>query len=231
VKGLARIELREVFGHAAVLLAACALLGTRARLELPLAWYAAVLVFYVITADTAGDDWAFYYHVNSVVPVCLLCGAGFAALRERGGVATSLVAPALALAALAGLGLRAWRLHVNMQPDARLTQFEQACREFAPRVPADALLVVRGGNKVDWHGHPVAYNESMAFAWMDRKGWNYAIEDFGIEELRRLARAGGQYWIAQPGELENPELRVQVERSFERVASSGDCTLYKLAPH
>lgn len=228
VKGLARIELREVFGHAAILLAACALLAPRARLELPLAWYAAVLVFYVVTADTAGDEWAFYYHVNSVAPVCLLLGAGFSALRERRASWAKPAAMLLSMAALAGLCARAVRLHSNLQPDAHFAEFEQACREFTPLVPPDALLVVRGGNKLDEHGHPVAYNESLAFAWMDRKGWNYPIEDFGLDELQRLARAGAQYWIAQPADLADPGLRAQVESSFARVATSGGCVLFRI---
>ena len=38
----------------------------------------------------------------------------------------------------------------------------------------------------------------MVFAWMDRKGFNYPVEDLSARTLDDLAARGGRYWIAGP---------------------------------
>jgi hypothetical protein len=120
-------------------------------------------------------------------------------------------------------------MRAGMQPDARFENFRHACLEFTALVPPDALLVVRGGSKFDGHGHPVAYNDSLPFAWMDRKGWNYAIEDLSPGKLQALADAGARFWLAQPEDLEDRGFRGEVERKFTRVASSGRYELFQLS--
>ena len=40
--------------------------------------------------------------------------------------------------------------------------------QFAAHIPADGLIVTRGGALYDDEGMPVAHNESMLFAWLDR---------------------------------------------------------------
>ena len=45
-------------------------------------------------------------------------------------------------------------------------------QELADRLPAGALLLVRGGPAFDAHGHPVAFNDSPPFAWARRFGAN-----------------------------------------------------------
>ena len=228
MKSLIRIEARDVFAYGALPLVACAALAPFRRLEPIAAWYGAVVVFYVVAADTCADAWSFYYHVNSVVPACLLLGLGFTALRERAAGWARTLAWVLALTALGSVGLQTVRMHIGMQPDIRLEALRRACLELSAAIPPDALIVVRGGERFDPHGHPLAYNESMAFAWMDRKGWNYAIDDLSLAELQRLARAGGRFWLAQPEDLRDPEFRDAVARSFRRVKSSGGFELFDL---
>ena len=43
-----------------------------------LAWLIALVVYYLITIRTTGDNWASYYHVVSAAPLALLFGLGFA---------------------------------------------------------------------------------------------------------------------------------------------------------
>jgi len=52
--------------------------SARKRLVLPLAWYFAAFVFYLVSGRDSGSDWASYYHVFSVPPVALLFGAAAA---------------------------------------------------------------------------------------------------------------------------------------------------------
>ncbi len=229
LRGILKAELQDVFGLFGVALAACALLERWAKIEVAAVWYAAMLVLYTLTADTSGDAWAFYYHSSSIPSACLLMGFGFAALLERGRpprTAAALLA-ALTLLSLAGRGVELIRRRAD-QP--QLAELRHCCLELAPHVPAEGHIVVRGGRRTDRHGHPVAYNESMAFTWMDRQGFNYAVEDFHLEHLEAIARRGGRYWLAHPVDLADEDLRRQIERRFRRIQSCDGYVLYDLSP-
>jgi hypothetical protein len=63
------------------------------------------------------------------------------------------------------------------------------------------MIVARGGSMADPEGHPTAHNQSMLFAWLDRRGFTYGNEELSIPLLQGIARRGGRYWIAETGEL------------------------------
>lgn len=206
LRGNFRAELRDVLGFVGVLLVLAALLRRGRAREFAAAWYASILILYVIVADTSGDEWAFYYHANSVAPAALLMGAGVDALRSFRPRAVRLAAPALAVLACIALGRESWEAHRlrNDRPD--LEAFHAACLEFADQLPPDARIAVRGGYRMDAHGHPVAFNASMAYAWLDRKGLNYPIEDATTASILSLAERGCTHWIVQPADLDDARL-------------------------
>ncbi|MDX2168973.1 MAG: glycosyltransferase family 39 protein [Deltaproteobacteria bacterium] len=258
--GIGMWETLGVFTPAGLLLAVAALRLPWARIELPVVWYAAVAVFYVLAGRTTGDQWSYYYHSLSVAPAALLMGAGYASFRpfpplkkggqggfpDPGSVSKSPPTPLFQrgegrpfqkgeqrteyrwagtalLAATAGLMLAAgWYLGQRRDHgDAVERQLYECSRALAPLVPADARIVVRGGTKVDEHGHPVAYNASMVFAWMDRKGFNYAAEDFGDATLAAIAARGGRYWLATPEDFAAPGMAAAAAR-YRKLRDCGE---------
>ena len=220
IRGNALFELRDVLGYGgAALVAAAALARSRAR-EFALAWYVAVLAFYALSANTSGDSWAFYYHALSVAPAALCMGAGVEALRTRGRAA-ALAGGLLAAVATLLLVDRTAETHDRRAARADLAALHAACSKFGRHLPSDALLAVRGGRRTDSHGHPVAFNASMAFAWLDRKGLNYAIEDASPATLEGLAARGCTHWLVQPADRDNPELAALAAR-LPTLASSDD---------
>ncbi len=210
------------------------------RIDFAWAWYAAVWVFYVVAAETSGDDWASYYHRNSVPAACLLMGAGLAALLEgknqllakistspRGHTYTKLIATATLLGMIILTGEALYRR--DHHPD--LYAMHSSAVELAPFIPADSLIVVRGGDRNDQFGHPVAHNEPMFFAWMDRKGFNYAKSDLSLATLNDIASHGGRYWVAHAHELRRDGFQHEVADRYRLVAKSsgGDYFLYDLS--
>jgi hypothetical protein len=231
--GLLKWETLAVFTPAGWLLAAAALGEPVARIERLLVWYAAVFVFYVVSARTAADDWAFYYHGLSVAPACLLMGAGVGAFQEsrvRGWLVPwgRGLGRLLVVGTIVGLVSATSYLVYKRDRQPHLLDMRACVLAFTADVPPDGAIVVSGGDMHDQYGRPVAYNESMAFAWMDRKGFNYGREELGIETLDRIAARGGRYWIARQDEI-GPELRTIVDRRYRRLAQcERGYTLYDL---
>jgi hypothetical protein len=228
--GLLKWETLGVFTPAGWLLALAAVRLPR-RAERALVWYGAVWVLYLVTARTSGDDWAFYYHSNSIAPACLLMGAGLVAFvsgvalprslgwsERREGRLGGLMAAVLIVSLIGATGVLVRRRDVR---DDYL-EMRTCALEFLPYVPRAEMVVVDGGTMVDEYDHPVAHNASMVFAWMDRKGFNYGTQELGIQTLERIATRGGRYWIARRDELERDDLKEQVNARYRRIADCHD---------
>ncbi|HET8947806.1 MAG TPA: glycosyltransferase family 39 protein [Candidatus Polarisedimenticolia bacterium] len=184
-------------------------------LERPLVWYGSVVAFLVVGARTTADDWAFYYHGLAVAPACLLMGLGFVALSEAWpGVAKGCAAATLVLL----IGAAAYLLHArDNRPD--LEEMRRCGLQFVTRIPPEGRIVTRGGNLRDDDGMPVAHNESMLFAWLDRRGFTYGNEELSFNTLERIRARGGRFWIAHPDETARPF----IARARERYTELDSC--------
>ena len=235
--GNLKVEGFDVFVALGIPLAGCALLLPWIRIEPAVAWYLGTVVAYVLAADTSGDEWAMYYHFVSVPPVCLLAGFGLAGLLDRARVAPPLLGALLRSGGIAlGVLLVAYASYrsdrLGYWRDALQTReeaFYRCARELAPFVPPEGVLVVRGDAQRDEHGHSTAWNEPLAFAWLDRKGFNYPVEEYSVAKLGEIAARGGRYWLAQPPDLENAGIRAEVEQRFRVLARCDGYALYDLA--
>ena len=178
----------------------------RARQSTRLAfwWYVGVLLFYLAAAGTSGDEWAAYYHCISIPSACLLIAAGVQRVRHHPqirrlwnwiGVAALVVT--LIATTLVGLYRR--------DHDVELSRLRDCSAELVRYIPKDASIVVRGGRSVDEFDRPVAYNEPMLFAWLDRRGFNYAKDKLSLDTLTSIARRGGQFWIVRRDELDDSD--------------------------
>jgi 4-amino-4-deoxy-L-arabinose transferase-like glycosyltransferase len=165
-------------------------------LERPLVWYSSVVVLLIAGARTTADDWAFYYHGLAVAPACLLIGMGFVALSQ----AWPAVAKASAAATLVCLAAATVYLLHARDHRSDLEAMRRCGLQFVAHIPPDGRIVTRGGQVRDDDGMPVAHNESMLFAWLDRRGFTYGNEELSFDTLEGLRARGGRYWIAQPEE-------------------------------
>jgi len=231
-------ELLGVFTPPGLIIAGLALFAPRLWIRLPLIWYAAACVFYVASARTSADDWAFYYHSSSVAPACMLMGAGAAAIAH--GYVTAWLPRGVAWnsSALAGLAMAGTLAtttvasvvlvrHRDAQPD--LLAMRACALRFADRVSPEELIVTRGGPSVDASGRPVAYNESMIFAWMDRRGFNYPADKLSVEVLDGFVDRGASYWVARSADLKDRAFRETAAGRYHRVDECADeYSLYRL---
>ena len=233
-------ETLAVFTPLGWLLVLAALRAPRVWSEPGAVWYGAVCIFYIVAARTTAMYWAFYYHCVSVAPACLLMGAGVAAF-DRGWVLPrgwrwlkdrepwcGRVLAAGTIAALIGATVVLIRTR-----DGRTDHLQmQTCAlEFVQHVPPTASIVVKGGYLLSEQGYPAAHNESMVFAWMDRKGFSYGVEELEIATLDRLAARGGRYWFVHRSELEPDNLQALADQHYRLVAACPlGYLLYDLQP-
>jgi 4-amino-4-deoxy-L-arabinose transferase-like glycosyltransferase len=233
-------EIKGVLAPTGWLLVLAALAVRRPIRDFAVVWYAAMCAFYLVAADTTGDGWASYYHIVSTAPACLLMGLGFAALFDGTAArwlparlaarsrALGLALGGVTLAFLAATTVYALRLR-DVDPDEE--RFYGCARTAAAYVPPGAWLLVRGGTKFDPHGHPVAYDDSRVFAWMDRRGFTYPEEDANLATIERLAARGARFWVARPFELRDEAIRRRAGERWRLVTECKNTLLvYDLRP-
>jgi 4-amino-4-deoxy-L-arabinose transferase-like glycosyltransferase len=239
VIGNVAAEAVEVFAISGILLAVIALRQAWQRIAFAVVWYLSVLLFYVLAADTSGDGWAYYYHAMSVPPACLLMGWGYNTMAERNGavgkqvryqsamrmLGRGLVAVTVLFALVGGI-----RRGYHVYTDSGLEPMYRCALELREDVPPDGKIVVRGGKRLDEHGHPVAYNASMAFTWMDRRGFNYAEEDFTEKTLRSIAIRGGRYWLAGPDDRRDADVYATISGKCVLIREYSEYCLFDVSP-
>jgi hypothetical protein len=193
---------------------------------LPFAWLGAVWTMFLVSARTTGADWAFYYHSIAVAPACLLMGAGVAALRDPGTARLLRLAPgrlrqkvgaALAVGTIVFLGAATVVLIRARDGREDLRAMRDCGLRFLTEIPPEGRIVAHGGAMRGRYGNPVAHDQSMLFAWLDRKGFTYGDEELSIPVLTGIASRGGRYWIAEADELNGP-LRQEVAERFRLLA-------------
>ena len=233
--GILRTETFYIFTPLGWVLALSALRLPWSKVERLFAWYGTVCVFYVVAGRATGERWAEYYHVLSIAPACLLMGAGVAAWWRADGEAARArwqqwTGALLAAGTLVACVCVAVYTH-DRGTEEYLSMYTCAL-EFAQRVPPSERIVVRGGISSDGRGHAIAHNEPMMFAWMDRKGFNYANEDLRIETLDAIAARGGRYWVVGREELKQDDLERAANARYRRIAACRSLYyLYDLRPN
>jgi len=116
VGGIGRNELDHVWTVGGAVVGVIGLLARDGRAKrLTLLWLAAVALYLFIAGRTAGDGWAYYYHVVAVPPVALAFGLGVQAIAVNALAPQSprLAVAAFTLAICAALGIIShWRLAI-----------------------------------------------------------------------------------------------------------------------
>ena len=234
VRSLCTIELREAFGYAGIFLVIPAIFEKANWKNGLVVWYGAIVAFYIATADTSADSWAYYYHSLSVAPAALLMTSGLmvmytliknldwggAGVTLRYGFVAILIVAVVCVSVAHGARLiRGSRAHGDLE------ELYRCVPAFAKVVPEGSRIIVRGGTRFDAHRHPVAFNASMAFLWMDRKGVNYAEEDYSSATLLHLHEEGMDYWVAGKNDLKDSSV---VRALGSRIALIDSCSAFRL---
>jgi hypothetical protein len=226
VVGLLKWETLGVLTPLGWILLLAARRAPRPATALPFAWLAAVWTMFLVSARTTGADWAFYYHALAVAPACLLMGAGVAALRDPGAARVLRLAPgrlrrgigaALAIGTIVSLAAATVVLIRARDGREDLRAMRDCGLRFLTQIPPEGRIVAQGGPVRGRYGNPVAHDQSMLFAWLDRKGFTYGNEELSIPALTGIASRGGRYWIAEADELKGP-LRQDVAKRFRLLA-------------
>jgi 4-amino-4-deoxy-L-arabinose transferase-like glycosyltransferase len=236
MKSLLLLELREVLGYAGVIFVLLSIFSRQNVKNGVSVWYFATLLFYVVAADTTADGWAYYYHAVSSVPAVLLMASGLRMLIDHSSRNQSsyallrpgrLAAGGLAAITVFAMAFRGASLIRSSYNQPELREMYDCVRTFASLVPPESKIVVRGGSRFDMHGHPVAFNESMPFLWMDRKGFNYAREDYSLNTFNTLRERGAEFWLAKPDDLRDTVVFKQIQSGISSLADCGTYRLFK----
>jgi 4-amino-4-deoxy-L-arabinose transferase-like glycosyltransferase len=226
IVGLLKWETLSVLTPLGWILLLAARRTPRNAAALPFTWLGAVWTMFLVSARTTGADWAFYYHSLAVAPACLLMGTGVAALRDPRAARVLRLAPGLlrqgvgtVLAAGTIVSLAAATVVLIRARDGRedLRTMRDCGLRFLTQIPPEGRIVAQGGPVRGRYGNPVAHDQSMLFAWLDRKGFTYGNEELSVPVLTGIASRGGRYWIAESDELKGP-LRQEVAERFRLLA-------------
>lgn len=237
--GILKWETLAVMTPPGWLLVLAATKSKQPGMDLAWAWFGAVMAFYFVAGGTTGDDWASYYHCLSVPAACLLMGAGFAVVAapaaqvpRRGRAHRQLLGAGLGVAAIGMLAYGCTLTLYRRDHHDDLMTMRKCAMQLVKLVPTDGRIVVRGGEATDEIGRPVAYNEPMFFAWMDRRGFNYPRDSVSLATLEQMKSRGGRYWIARADELDEIGIKEEADKRFRRLAGCpcGGYFLYDLTP-
>jgi len=144
----------------------------------------------------------------------------FPRLATRQPLVAHMLGACVLLALVLVTGVRLYRRDHHVS-DEELPAMRACAARFAPHVPAERI-VVREGTMHDEYGHPVAYNEPMMLAYMDRKGFNYGNEELSIDTLEAIAARGGRYWVVGREELVKYKREQSANAQYHRIATCDD---------
>ena len=237
--GNLRTETINVFSPAGWLLAIAGAAALPVRARIVWVWLISIGTFYLVAARTSGDDWAYYYHSHSVAPVSILMGAGVAALH-RGWlgafwprlkpVMERRILVALSFLTILSLALVTVRRIDQGDRSGGMAEMHYCAKYLQQYVEPNSLIVVRGGGSTDEYGKPVAFNESMVFTWMDRKGFNYPKDKLTEELIESIRGRGGSYWFLDTRDLDKTELKRSIRSRYKLVAEcNGIFMLYDIS--
>jgi hypothetical protein len=254
IRGIILQELNYIWSYAGFFITLLALFSTQILKKftsvLPLAWIGSVGLFYLITARTAADDWAFYYHVFSVAPVSMLLGVStveitktyFPSARFRlkeyfrkWELFKRMIILIILLSLITIFLGNSTYYFLNKNPQHYQTSNLYACKDnLNSSIPKGDLILASGGPCKDNTNYPVAYNASYFFYWLDRKGYNICYEDQSLENINAFKDKGIVYYIAEkyamgqkPGfeQLMRKEFNVDLECNELVLFNLSQCTI------
>ena len=247
IMGIIKNQVKYIWTYSGVLLVIWAFLSrsiNRKLIILPLIWFGATILFYVVASKTASDEWAFYYHIFSVPSVSMLLGISFMALYDKYlpnrqkdnsvplnhssqkeirvlGYITFVIAGIF-------LALSLSTIYYKKKNVITRSKYYDYKDDLAGRIPGKSIILASGG----WRGtdeRPFAYNSSYFFYWLDLKGYNISIEDQSMNKVLEYKNKGASYFIAETWALElRPGFSEELRKSLKVEFESDEIILFKL---
>jgi hypothetical protein len=248
IKGILKTELVHIWTYSGLFILLIALLFTklikRKDIIFPVCWLVAPLIFYIVTARTSADNWAFYYHIFSVPSASILLGISvielydkyFSALKLRLNPSSNildfmksrLIIIALFFVAFSYLAF-ILRYTMRSKPNVFNTSTFYKCKNsLAEIIPQGSLILVTGG-ACNEDKHAVAYNASYFFYWLDRKGYNICIENQTIDNVLTFKENGAVFYVAEIQALQLKQgFEEEMRKNFKVVLECDGIVLFQL---
>jgi 4-amino-4-deoxy-L-arabinose transferase-like glycosyltransferase len=247
IMGIIRQEILHVWTYAGLLIIILAMVTTKMikkqTIIFPVCWLIAAGVFYLITARTSADNWAYYYHIFSVPAASMLIGISIIEIYEKYVPNISLkhytlsrvfVKKRIAFSLLCLLALLYMTICVKYliytKPAIFKTSYLYGYKvSLSDKIPEGSLILATGGPCMDDDNYPVAYNSSYFFYWLDRKGFNICRDDQSMENVLKFKEKGADFYIAETRALDNIlGFEEKLRNQFDVAFKSNDVILFKL---
>ena len=238
ILGIIMLEIKNVIMLPALFIIAAAFFVLKPFKEngfrFGLIWIVAVWVFYILACRTTSSYWAFYYHIFSVPAISILFGYSFAQFYEKYAYQKMnklVVVSLLSVISLSQLYFFA-KATKRLSPEIDTSEYYANVPQLKKLIPPHTTILVSGGNRLGKTGHPIAYNSSYFYYWLDCTGFNLCGEDQNIEKVRSFKDKGAQFfiaekaWVATAGGFES-----DLRKDFSPVYESDNIILFKLTHH
>lgn len=217
IPGLVKIEVANVWTPAGVLLGLVGLYVVRKdpKASLLAFWFNALVIFYLCTGRTTGEDWAAYYHIVSTPLAALLIGAAVAkanrivparqALGSRSaprpelairGIVRKLVPCAIVVCYAATLLAEVRQVVRNLHPH-QLEALYASAVAFRDDIKQGSLIVASGAPEHDAYGLKSAYNVPYMFYWTGTKGFTIGDGEQSVDKIEEFRQRGARYYIVE----------------------------------
>jgi hypothetical protein len=206
-------------------------------------WLAAIGLYMLAAIRTTSADWAYYYHVVAVPPAALLFGLGVASLgrfavvsqllstgRRWRAAGAMLACAVILLASCAALLQEARQCVAEHRLVEGPSPLFLSAEHLAPLVPRDELVVATGGPAFK-DGHPVAFNASYFFYWLDVKGFNIPRDQQNVAMLEMFRRQGAGCFVAEKTALRQQRgFEDELRQTYPLLGETDTVLLFKLTP-
>jgi 4-amino-4-deoxy-L-arabinose transferase-like glycosyltransferase len=249
ILGIIKQEMVHVWTYSGPLIIFLALVSTKMikkqYLIFPACWFASAVLFYLIAARTTADSWADYYHIFSVPSISMLLGISVIEIYDKYFPLLNLKSkPLISISNLSKSRIIILSLFLFVsfyvaysfryllltnKPSAFRTASYYECKnQLSDILPEESLILVSGGTCSDGK-YPLAYNASLLFYWLDRKGYNICIEEQSLENVISFKEKGAEFYIAVTKVMRQKQGFEEIMRKrFKTVLECKGLVLFKL---
>ena len=190
-------------------------------------WGIALLLYYILSGGTTGEEWASYYHIVTVPFAAILISAGYYFLADSNTRWKRILGHILiSLFLLTGIGVFYYLNFIKTPPDPGIYLSAQ---RFKPLLPENVLIISNGSSLKDPQGRIMAGNVPYYFFWLDRKGFNMFTEMQTMQNLNAFKARGARYFVIDKTFIPSaPDFYKELLRKYKIVDETNNAILLDL---
>lgn len=193
-----------------------------------------LLIYYMIVARYAQEEWGIQYHIYAVPFAALVIGLSFDWLAHHtSGVIRTTVMLALIGLIIAGVGILYKGMLIPADDIYNLYNKNMVnCAKVVKQlVPQNQFIIVSTTSRaVEPNGTANNYQEPVVFFYSDRYGWSLPADQHTPAKLEELHQRGGNYFVIHSEELyrAHPELAEYLSQKAGQIGPGvkAGCGLY-----